>query len=253
MTSNRFFINHKNIHYPYVTLTGAEHFHLSRVARVKPKSKVWLFSEQGVSYLTRVIAVDPSQTKLEILEEQRQKISQIKFIMAQAVLKSKSMDLVIKKSTELGVTTIIPVITDRTVVRMDDRIEKKMERWKKLGLEASKQCGRSILPEISYPVSLNELIDRETGAWRLYLSENGGTLLRDVIFSCSRADLKEEGGVIPESVVILIGPEGGWTSKEEEVLKKNDYEPVYLGEYILRAETAALSSLAILSHFLGNC
>jgi 16S rRNA (uracil1498-N3)-methyltransferase len=250
LTSNRFFIKNENIHYPYVTLCGPEHSHLSRVARVKPNNKVWLFSEKGVSFLTKVIDISPSQTKLIILEEREEKLPPIKIFLAQALLKSKSMDLVIKKSTELGVMSIIPVITQRTVVRIDARIEKKVERWKKLVIEASKQCGRSLLPEISSPVSLSELMKKEVDAWCLYLSENGGTFLRDIIFSCT--DLIERGGCMPESVIILIGPEGGWTTGEEEALEKNGYEAVYLGKNILRAETAAICSLAILSHFWNS-
>lgn len=250
MTTNRFFIKKENIHYPHVTLCGPEHYHLSRVARVKPNNKVWLFSEEGVSFLTKVTAIGPSQTELVILEEHEQKLPHIKIFLAQALLKSKSMDLVIKKSTELGVMSIIPVITKRTVVRIDAGIEKKVERWKKLAIEASKQCGRSILPEISTPVSISDLLEKEVGAWRLYLSENGGTFLRDIIFS--RTDIIERGKCVPDSVIILVGPEGGWAAGEEEVLKKHGYEAVYLGQNILRAETAALSGLAILSHFWNS-
>lgn len=250
MTSNRFSIKQNNIRSSSAFLDGEEHHHLSKVARIKPKEKVWLFDEQGTNYLARVEEITKERTRLAILERQIPPAPRVKITLAQALIKSKKMNSIIQKATELGVTTIIPVITARAVVRIEERAEKKLERWQKIIQAAAKQSKIHVLPSLSSPVTLEQLVGERDDARKLILSESRGKYLRDILVqgSDSGGERKEP----PSSVIILVGPEGGWTSKEEKFILDHGYEAVSLGKQVLRAETAALSSLAMISHFWNS-
>jgi len=247
LTSNRFFIKKSDIHSSTLLLYGDEHHHLSRVARIKPEEKVWLFDEQGANYLAKVEEIRKDLTRLSILQTLDKNKPKIKITLAQALLKSKKMDLIIQKSTELAVTDIIPVITARTIVKVEEKIQKKIERWKKIALEAVKQSQRSFLPSISPPMPIEKLVEGRREEKKLLLSENRGKYLRDILIENSCSELKMRKP--PSSVLILVGPEGGWTDEEEKFILDNGYEAVSLGGQTLRAETAALCSLVLISHF----
>lgn len=247
MTSNRFFINKNSLHADTVLLQGEEHRHLSRVARIKPKEKIWLFDELGTNYLARVEKIDKDITQLSILKKMEKEEPRVKITLAQALLKSKKMDMILQKSTELGVKTIIPVITARTVVKINGKIENKMERWKKITRSATKQSQRSHLPRILSPVHLKDLVKRRKEEKKLLLSENKGKYLKEILIQSSGSEIQKEE--LPFSVLVLVGPEGGWAEEEEEYILNNGFEAVNLGSQILRAETAAFCSLALISHF----
>jgi 16S rRNA (uracil1498-N3)-methyltransferase len=247
LTSNRFFVKKSDIKSSSLLLYGDEHHHLSRVARIKPEEKVWLFDEQGTNYLAMVEEIRKDMTRMSILQTLDKNKPKIKITLAQALLKSKKMDLIIQKSTELAVTNIIPVITARTIVKVEEKIQKKIERWKKIALEAVKQSQKSFLPSISFPMPLEKLVERKGDEKKLLLSENKGKYLRDILIEKSGSDFKIPKP--PSSALILIGPEGGWTDEEEKFILKNGYEAISLGEQTLRAETAALCSLVLISHF----
>jgi 16S rRNA (uracil1498-N3)-methyltransferase len=247
LTSNRFFIKKSDIHSSTLFLYGDEHHHLSRVARIKPEERVWLFDEQGTNYMAKVEEIRKDMTRLSILQTLDKNKPKITITLAQALLKSKKMDLIIQKSTELAVTNIIPVITARTIVKVEEKIQKKIERWKKIALEAVKQSQRSFLPSISSPMPIEKLVERRGDEKKLLLSKNKGKYLRDILIENSGSAHKMPKP--PSSVLILIGPEGGWTEEEEEYILNNGYEAVSLGEQTLRAETAALCSLVLISHF----
>ncbi len=250
MTSNRFSIKQSHIRSTFVFLDGDEHHHLSKVARIKPMENVWLFDERGTSYLARVEEITKERTRLTIIERKVTPEPRVKITLAQALIKSKKMNSIIQKATELGVTTIIPVITARTVVKIEERAEKKLERWQKIILAAAKQSKIPILPSISCPVTLEKLVEERDETKKLVLSEKTGKFLRDILVKSSGSDVTMED--LPSSVIILVGPEGGWTREEEEYILHRGYEAVSLGKQVLRAETASLSSLAMISHFWNS-
>jgi len=247
LTSKRFFIKKSDLRSSTILLHEEEHHHLSRVARIKPEEKVWLFDEQGTSYLARVEEIRKDATRLSILEKLDKEKPKVKITLAQALIKSKKMDIIIQKSAELGITNIIPVITTRVIVKVEEKIQKKIERWNKIALEAVKQSQISFLPSILSPIPLKKLIEERHEEKKLLLSENRGKYLRDILIRNSGSELQIEEP--PSSVLILVGPEGGWTEEEEKYILKHGYEAVSLGRQILRAETAALCSLALISHF----
>ena len=157
------------------------------------------------------------------------------------------MDLIIQKATELGISTIIPVFTHRTIVKIEDKMTKKMMRWQRIIRESAKQCGRAIMPSIQSPELLTRIMEKRTETKKILLSEKSGVPLKNILSSF----LKKETGSHHDlhSIFLLIGPEGGWTEAEEKYILKHGFEAASLGSHILRAETAAISSMAIISHY----
>jgi 16S rRNA (uracil1498-N3)-methyltransferase len=236
LTSNRFFVKQDNIDSSTALLENDEHIHLSKVARIKEKENVLLFDGQGTIYRARVEKIEKEKTRLKILDNVRKNPSLIKITLAQAVLKAKNMDFILQKTTEWGIAALIPVISHRSVVQIKDP-EHKTERWNKIVLSAAKQSGTPFLPTVSPPQTLAELLKSRTDARRLVLTEKGGRLLKQILIED------------PSSVIILTGPEGGWTDEEEQDILNHGFEAVCLGANILRAETAAVSGVAMVSHF----
>lgn len=247
MTSNRFFIKEIPPESNHVFLKGAEHRHLSKVARIRPGERVWLFDEYGNQYEACVEMIGQDKTRLRILGKKGKQDPALQIHLAQALLKTKKMDLVIQKATELRAHGIFPIISGRTVIRIDDNENKKLERWKRIAIEAAKQSGNSKIPVIHFPQKLSAFITRKDEGKRLFLSEREGMRLKDILMFPFRAELK-----LPDSVTLLVGPEGGWTEREEQDIMENSYEAVSLGALTLRSETAAIVSLAMVSHFWKN-
>ncbi|UCC41043.1 MAG: 16S rRNA (uracil(1498)-N(3))-methyltransferase [Candidatus Aminicenantes bacterium] len=249
MTSNRFYIKQTKPLSATVLLYGDEHHHLSKVARIKPKEKVWLFDDHGTNYLARVEEIEKDRTRLSFLEEKGKEEAKTTITLAQALIKSKKMDFILQKATELGITTFIPVITARSIVKIEKKIEPKLERWQKICQEATKQCGRSIIPSILPPQHLGKLVEERNEERKLFLSEKRGNYLKHILLQDSGLPQKDKQ---PHSVIVLTGPEGGWTAEEESLILEHNYEAVSLGKYILKSETAAISSLAMISHFWNS-
>ena len=247
MTSHRFYIKEKFRGSNRIFLKGTEHHHLSKVARIKPGERIWLFDDTGKQYAARVELIEQEKTHLQIIEMEEKRVPKIRITLAQVVLKTKKMDLVIQKATELGAHVIVPIISDRTVVKIEDKQDKKIERWKRIMVEAAKQCGRSSVPAIQPPVDLDAFITGGGKSKKLFLCERGGKFLRDILMYSHTEKMK-----IPESIILLVGPEGGWTESEKQNIMENSYEAVSLGSLMLRSETAAIVSLAMVSHFWKN-
>ncbi|MCP2519009.1 16S rRNA (uracil(1498)-N(3))-methyltransferase [Candidatus Aminicenantes bacterium AC-335-A11] len=241
MTANRFFIEKSQIHGKKAILRGREHHHLSNVLRMKENERVWLFDEDGKSYLGKIDEVKKKETIISILELREKEPSQIKVILAQALIKPSVMELIVQKSTELGIDEIIPVVSKRSRSLPEEEIlNQRLKRWRRITIEALKQSGGVFIPKIVSPIKLNELSNYEVEK-KLFLNEREGELLKNIVI-----DSLEN---IPKSVLVLIGPEGGWAKEEEKMLIDSGFQPVSLGEKILRSETAAICALGIIIHF----
>lgn len=242
MTSNRFYIKKESQESCFVFLKDEEHHHLSRVARIKPGENVSLFDRQGSDYLARVEEVGKNRTRLLILEKRQKKDMSTQVTLAQALIKAKNLELVLQKATELGMSDFIPVMSSRSIIQIGDKAEKKMKRWKRIVLESAKQCGRSVVPQIHKPSNLNMFLQRSEEDKKIYFCGRGGKYLKNLL-----VNLKP-----PASVVLLVGPEGDWTDKEERDIVGHGFEAISLGPLTLRSETAAISGLAMVSHFWNS-
>jgi 16S rRNA (uracil1498-N3)-methyltransferase len=169
--------------------------------------------------------------------------SPLQLSLAMALVKGEKFDLVVQKTTELGVTRIVPTVVARSDLRLRNTEERnsRLERWRRIALEAAKQSGRAFIPEISAPVTFDNLIRAtvtESGI-RILFAEHGGTAFTDL-------------ATRPPHLLALIGPEGGWTSTELDLATEHGWQIITLGGRTLRAETAAIAITALLQHRFGD-
>ncbi len=230
------------------SLRGKEHHHLSRVVRIRPGESVWLIDEEGTKYFARVESVEKEQTRLKILEKKPPQETGPGLTLAQAVLKAKKMDFLVQKSTELGVRTVIPLTTSRSVIKLDKKSDEKTARWQRIVREAAKQSRSSLVPHVLSPQSLKRLVEERRESIKLYLSEDRGEALRNIV--AARAENLAAGS--DASVLIAVGPEGGWTEEEQKLMLAHGYTAVSLGSRVLRSETAAFCAISVISQF-WNC
>lgn len=240
MTPKRFFAASNQIKPPYIILTGREHHHLSRVVRIQTGQRIEVFDERGYAYSALVEHIDSSATRLRILESLPSSQNKLKLILAPALIKAKAMELVIQKSTELGASCIYPLIAQHSVVKYDSNVQKKMSRWKKIILDAAKQSGQTILPEMKQPVTLTDFFASQPKKTGFCLDQEAENLLKQHLHRIPPP--KDE-------VLLMVGPEGDWTEEEKKAIVQHGFHMAGLGRMILRSETAAISGMAIISHF----
>src|SRR5207245_1175077 len=155
-----------------------------------------------------------------------------------AIIKFDRFEWMIEKATELGVAEIIPVASARTEHGLDRAAQKRLERWRRIALEASQQSRRARLPEIAEPVAWREAL-ANSSLYKYALDEGAGARPLSASLPVSRSP--------SDKIAILIGPEGGWTTEERAEFTAGGWIPVTLGPLILRAETAAMAALAVVS------
>ena len=177
--------------------------------------------------------------------------SKIQIVLGQAIPKGKNMDLIIEKATELGISKIYPIISDRSIVRIgSNELPKKQEKWQRVAIEACKQSGQNWLPEIKTPKKTEELFQPNPPEYDLLLIaslQKGSKNLKEILSEYRIAHDQNE----PSSVLMLIGPEGDFTPSEINLAMNFGCSPMTLGTIVLRSETAALYSLSILSYELS--
>lgn len=238
-------VKQKNLRFPYAFLEGKQHHHLSRVLRARPGKRVWLVDEKGGQFLAEVRELDREKTKLLILERQEGEGTKIRLSLAQAVIKSKKMDFLIQKATELGIACFIPILASRSIVKLKEE-EKKVSRWQRIAGEAAKQARRTSVPSVLRPQPFLSFLQGLQAERKLFLVEGRGRLLREIVIE---VPLSQKSLSDLPAVNILVGPEGGWTETEEKQAFDNGFEAVSLGNQVLRSETAALAALSLIAHF----
>ncbi len=201
----------------------------TKVLRYKQGDFVILFNGKGKDSTYSLSSVNSKECTLTQIKESSSYIPNKKVTLYLSILKKDNFELVVQKATELGISTIVPIISERS--------EKKginEERLHKILIEAAEQCGRADIPTISQVISLSELLSKPfTHDVTFVLQMNGATLSQEEI-----GNTKDIG--------FLVGPEGGWTENEEELFKKNNITSISLGKTVLRAETAAIVGSAFL-------
>ena len=245
MTASLFFVPAEKLAGDTVLLEGAGLRHL-RAARLQPGQKLDLFDESGARARAEVESISSTGARLRILERTRLGEMRLRLTLAQSILKSKAMDEVVERAAEWGVSALAAVISEHTVVKLDERGERKVERWLQVARAAAEQCKSGRIPDIAAPRPLAALLADPPPGRRVLLSEHGGRLLKDIL---AEAPAPEPGR--PEEWVLLLGPEGGWAEREVEAAAAAGFEPASLGPQILRAGTAAVSAAAILLHQRG--
>lgn len=221
-------------------LTGDEAKHAGQVLRLRTGDRITVFDGCGRSAAAEVGDVSKSEIGLMLGEIVQRPPLQPEICLAQAVPKGKTMDLVVQKAVELGVSSIQPLITRHTVVQVDgDDAPRKSAKWQRVALEACKQCGQDLLPEV-LPV-------RDFGGW---LPEATGDLMvMASLFPGTRPlrDILRGAGEV-RRVILLVGPEGDFSAAEGAAAAEQGFLPASLGSIVLRAETAAFFGISAIRY-----
>ena len=226
------------------TLTGAQAEHMSRVLRAQTGMEADVVAG-GHVFHAQVAAIANGEVRFNLIAELEAEPA-LPVTLVLAIYKFDHMEWAIEKATELGVGAVAPVIARRTEKHLAEAADKRAERWRRIAHEAAQQSRRSDVPLIHDPVSLASRVRASSQATRIVLAEQErSTTLRNAL-EVAVAAAKDE---MPE-LEIAIGPEGGWAPAEEALFDANGWNAVSLGPRILRAETAAISALAIVASFL---
>lgn len=233
-----------------VTLASDEARHLRDVLRLGRGDEAFVFDGAGREFRCVVEEQMRHSALLKIVEEvlPARPESNLYLTLALALLKGEKFDLAVQKATELGVKRIVPVVTKLADVRLrggDADAERRKTRWQRIALEAAKQSGRALVPEISSPVDFDSLIEDASRSEqkRLMFSERDGQTLIETI---------RQWPVPNASMSALVGSEGGWTDEEIAHARSNSWDIITLGGRTLRAETAAITVTALLQHLFGD-
>ena len=229
-------------------LTGEESKYIARVLRLLEGERVIISSSKGPEYLTTIAAIEKKSVllKVESIDETTRE-SKLDITLCQSLPKSKKMDLIIQKCTELGVRRFIPFISSRSVSRPDSKERsEKVKRWEKITLEACRQCGRRFIPPVENVIKFDELL-RDMSSL-----DNEKTLKLIPWESEDNKSLRQLSGIEVEKVVLLIGSEGGFSSEEVGSAQKAGFIPISLGSRLLRTETAGLATVSMLQYIWGD-
>ena len=226
------------------TIDGDAANHIARVLRLQPGDALTLFDGRGGEHAARIEAIRKGAVIVEVQERSAaERESPLSLTLAQGVSRGERMDWVVQKATELGVTRIVPVLTERTVVKLDAKqSERRREHWQAIAVAACEQSGRNRVPDVVAPLGLPDFLTRSkatTQATRLLLSPTGSLRVND---------LKAPDG----GLVVLIGPEGGLAEGEQRAALNAGFLGVRLGPRVLRTETAAVAALTLLQHQFGD-
>ena len=225
-----------------MTLGSGETRHLRDVLRLSAGDEVQVLDGEGREFCCRIDAIEKTLTRLSILGEVAPAApeSPLDLTFAAAITKGEKFDLVIQKAVELGVSRIVPLFTARCEVKPGGS-ERRLERWKKIALEASKQSGRAKLMTIAEPIEFRKFAESFVAAedqTAIMFSERDGGDFANVASA--------------RKIIAMIGPAGGWDDSELDLARKRGFTVVTLGGRILRAETAAIAFAALLQHRFGD-
>ncbi|MBA3013669.1 MAG: 16S rRNA (uracil(1498)-N(3))-methyltransferase [Desulfobulbaceae bacterium] len=236
----RFFIDPTLITGDNTTIIDQEARHISTVLRLKPGNVIELFDGTGLVYQVEISTVSKSSIKAKITKRSYHQLKAPFLTLAQSVIKGKKMDLIVQKATELGVSTFQPIISQHCDIKTVPNGQ--LDRWQRISLEACKQCNRPT-PMICLPtISIDQLIfQANLSTTKFIFWENS-----------SPAPLPQQLTPLDGHVLILIGPEGGFSKSEVQGATRQGFVPKTLGPLILRAETAAITAISIIQFLLGN-
>lgn len=231
----------------FLSIIGKEARHIVTVLRMKKGETLILMDREGQSFKATIEAVHYKEVKVRITKTiPPLPPSPVKISLAQALVKSHPMEYLIKKVTELGIGSIHPFYSERTVIKLKPKhLKNKMDRWTEIIKSACKQCGRATLPTLNTPLPFEEIIKNVPNkkALKILLWEDGDKVgLKKFLRSMN-----------PEPhVFAIVGPEGGFTLNEINLAKDAGFQIISLGNRILRAETAAVSLISIIQYEWGD-
>lgn len=232
----RYFVS--NIKNNIFNLSENDSYHITKVMRMNIGDKIEIIYNSKI-YISEIISLTPNVSAKIIEELDTNNELKIYTTIAQSLVKEQKMDYILQKTVELGVSEIIPLSVDRSIIKISNKETKKIERWQSIVKEASEQSKRNIIPKVNNIMSISNLVK---------LSDY------DIKFLCSvnekSQNLKKVLSNIKPGVRILfvVGPEGGFTSEEEKIMIENNFIPLSLGSSVLRTETASTFIMSIIRY-----
>ncbi len=222
-------------------IVGADYHYLSRVLRLGKGDLFQGTDGRGRAWRLRVVAMDSDSLQAAIEENVLIEETEYDISLYQALPKGRKMELIVRQATELGVRRIVPVLSEHSLVKVTAaEADLKRQRWQRIAREALQQSGAARLPQIEQPIGLTELLEKDDLGRVLFFHQD--RLAAGSLHAC----LAEA----PNRVSLLIGPEGGFSGGEVDRLLDSGFTPVYLGDTVLRSETAALAALAAVKMIL---
>jgi 16S rRNA (uracil1498-N3)-methyltransferase len=247
---HRFFVAPEQCRSRPLVLSGREAHHALRVVRVRRGDQISILDGAGLELLCEVAATTRDTVRLSVLERRSAPPSPYRITLIQAVPKGRLLESIIQKATELGVSRLVPLLTERVVLHCaSGDASSRAQRWRAVAVEAIKQCGSPWLPQIDEPVSPQQLFQCQQ-AFDLALIASLQPAARHprTWFQAFHARHNRS----PHSVCIWVGPEGDFTPTESESIQNAGALPITLGPRILRTETAAVYCLSIVNYELGS-
>ena len=218
--------------------------HIIRVLRMTVGSTLSLFNGDGYDYQAMILAIGKHDVSLRIGPcHAPHNESPLRLTLAQCLIRSDKMDLVVQKATELGVTRVVPLYSSRSTLKLDaSRVQKRLSHWRGVAISACEQSGRAKVPQLEPVQSLT--------TWSAARTDD--TALRLVLTPAASTPIKTLPLPATASAIITIGPEGGFSNDELETMHQAGFHAVRLGPRILRTETAGLTTLAVLQALHGD-
>jgi 16S rRNA (uracil1498-N3)-methyltransferase len=244
MEENRFYHSEKLELKHVVELIAQTHIHATKVLRLKVGDQFALFNGDGYDYVAKVIELSKHKTSVEIIDRYEvNHESPLKITLAQGLAAGDKMDWIIQKAVELGIQSIQPLLTERSIVKLDrERADKKLEHWRTVAISACEQTGRSIIPDILSPIHLVQ--------WLSNQNQTANSL--KLILTPAKAQNINHLEKPSSPVVFMVGPEGGFSEKEMNLALSSSFVPVNFGKRVLRTETASVVALSIMQNLWGD-
>lgn len=240
-----FYVKNEQINEKIVAITGSDVNHIKNVLRFNLNDIIDICDENGIKYKVRIEKYTSTGEVLCNIEEIVEKSSETSYeiTLFQGIPKSDKMELIIQKGTELGIARFVPVQMARSIAKINDANEqKKLERWNKIANEASKQCGRQRLPLVDKMINFENIIEN-ISKYDIVLVPYENELdinIKQVLKNLKRNNIA--------SIAIIIGPEGGFSDSEIDLLKENGASICTLGPRILRTETAGIATVSMVNY-----
>lgn len=221
-----------------IVLQGQAAHYLSRVLRLADNTEVMLFNGDGHDYRCELYGFDRDSVRIRVQQRlSNDSISPLRITLVQAMSRGDRMDYSLQKATELGVAAVQLLVTERVELKLvGARLEKRLAHWRGVIQSACEQCGRATLPELREPVTIAE-----------WLALPDMKLVLDAGGDCSLSQVEPDGGID-----IAVGPEGGFSDEEIELMKRSGVQRVRMGPRILRTETAGPAAIAVVQSIAGD-
>lgn len=245
MSTNRFFVSISDFAGDQVRLSPEQAHQVRQVLRLEPGDTVVVLDNQGMEYEVTLTAVNPKEAVGRVTgTRQAAGEPRAQLTLFQSLLVREKFEWVLQKTTEVGVTEIVPVLTARGLVRTKQIEDNKLDRWQRIVVEAAEQAHRGRIPKIQQAIPFVDIFSRFVGFDRLLIAApSRAATLHDALQGIGRPD---------PSIALLIGPEGGFTEEEVALAREKGAVAVGLGPRILRTETAAVVASALILHERGE-